>query len=145
MTVLYPCVSVRYVTHDRSRLYLPEQHDHVASCCHSGAEHQYRPADVVRTDFHGLVRGSVRCLTADRFRLLPDRFWCQNHRKSDQSIISGDTGMFLSPSSTSKRMDITAISAVADQSIRLFISSNVSSLLKIMLITPDFDHRLKRL
>ncbi|ENX5148525.1 hypothetical protein ACFPSA_004206, partial [Escherichia coli] len=30
-------------------------------------------------------------------------------------------------------------------SARLFISSNVSSLLKIMLITPDFDHRLKRL
>ena len=26
----------------------------------SGAEHQCRPADVVRTDFHGLVRDSAR-------------------------------------------------------------------------------------
>lgn len=64
-------------------LYQPVRYNHAVSCCRSAAEHQYRSENVVRTDFHELVRDSARCLAGEHPRLSPDGFWCQNHRESD--------------------------------------------------------------
>ena len=102
--------SAHCVMRARSTLCRPVPHDHGVSCCRSDAECQCRPEVVVRTGFHEPVRGLARYLTGERFRLLPDGLWCQNHRESDPTIISVDIGMFfLSSGGTFQCLDITAI------------------------------------
>ena len=66
--------------------------------------------------------------------------------RATQAVISGDIGMFFwaLAAHLSARILLPS-SAVADQSTRPCTSSAESNLLKIMLITPDFDHQLKRL
>ena len=76
----------------------------------SDAERQYRPEVVARTGFHEPARGLTRYFTGDRFRLLPDGFWCRNRRESDPAhYLRRYQDVFLSTSGTFQRPDITAI------------------------------------
>lgn len=115
---LYLCFSARYVTHVRSRLYQPVRQYHAASCCRSDAEHQYRPADVIRTGFHGPYRDSARYLMAGGFRLLPYGFWCQNRRESDPgSYLRWYRDVFFAPAAHLSERIILPTSAVADHTM----------------------------
>lgn len=135
---LYIYFSAHCVMRARSTLYRPVPHDHGVSCCRSDAERQCRPEVVARTEFREPVRGSARYLTGGRFRLLPDGFRCQNHRENDTAHY-----LRLSPAAHFSARILLPSSSAADQSTRPFVSSSESNPLKIMLITPDFDHRLK--